>query len=387
MGADSKIEWTHHTFNHVLGCYKVHAGCTNCYAETHQAVKMRKGGEVHWGEVWQGGDRVVVADSTWAHPLKWARAAAKSGERHRVFCASLSDVLEVPKEPTEFPRGWTPKQCNEAALRVAIVRGALETARERLWDTIRQTAFVDGTARRMISHRNSDGTYPVMPNSAGLDWLLLTKRPENWRMVPEDVRPLVWLGTSISDQTTAEEWVPRLLDAQGFRYRFLSVEPMIGPVDLSQWTERIDHCNHCGAENGPQGPDRCPECGKEGTLISTWGADEAARYRTGERYTTDEGQKDVDGGGGINWVIVGGESGPKARPCNVEWIRSIVRQCAEAGVPCHVKQLGTKPMSNGLPFVKVVGESSFSGLNDSKGGDWDEWPEGLRVRQFPGGAP
>ncbi|QRK06031.1 DUF5131 family protein [Archangium violaceum] len=313
MAENSSIEWTHHTFNPWRGCSKVHAGCTNCYAEKNQGVAMQG---ITWGEVWQGGQRVVKAESGWREPLKWARDAARAGERRRVFCASLADLLEVPETPVSWPSGWGVKERNSAIARLDHARADLDTARERLWDVIRETArmplpLVDDDLER-------EGGTLAIPPTPGLDWLLLTKRPENWRLVPEDTRPFCWLGTSISDQKTADEWAWRLCQAQGFRLRFLSIEPLTGFVDL--WAFR--------------------------SLI--------------------------------NWVIVGGESGPKARPCDVEWVRDIVRQCRKAGVPCFVKQLGAitrwdldAPMPpNGL-------------LTDRKGGDMSEWPEDLRVREFP----
>lgn len=287
MSENSSIEWTTHTFNPWLGCAKAHAGCTHCYAEKHQAVKMRKGGEVTWGEVWQGGKRVVVSQSTWGRPLSWARTAARGGERERVFCASLADVLEVPQHPASWPRGWSDGQVANASLEVVTARDELNAARSRLWDVIRETSVIESVTTVGMPH------WAQLP---GLDWLLLTKRPENWRLIPEDVRPLVWLGTSISDQKTADEWVPRLIEAEGVRYRFLSVEPLLGPVDL---TRLLTH-RHPGTPGLATAP---------------------AHSRRS-----------------IDWVIVGGESGPKARPCNVEWIRDIVRQCREAGVPCFVKQ-------------------------------------------------
>lgn len=336
---DTSIEWTSgpngepgYTFNPWLGCSKVHTGCTNCYAEVSQAVSMRKGGRINWGEVWQGGQRVIVSDSTWANPFRWAREAAGAGQRRKVFCASLADVLEVPEAPREWPRGWSARQGQEAKDRINTTGTALLKARERLWDTIRETAHwcehctPDGRGC-------ADGGY----NNSGLDWLLLTKRPENWRLVPEDVRPLVWLGTSISNQETAEQMVPHLLKSSGFRYRFLSVEPMVGPVDLWPFFSVTD-------KNGePSGP-RC----------------------------------NPDGSAEIAWVVFGFESGSKARPGHVDWIREGLRQCQEAGVAAFVKQLGAQPRDLGSLI-----------LNDHKGRDPKEWPEELRVREWPnahGGA-
>jgi protein gp37 len=344
MGRETSIEWTHHTFNPWRGCAKVHAGCTHCYAEKNIGVRMSG---ISWGEVWQGGQRVVKADSQWEEPLAWARAAAKAGERLRVFCSSLADVLEVPEMPP-FERLTT-----DLRDRVNRTRLVLDGARTRLWEVIRQTATVwpDGDS----SFTRIQDRPALLPQVAGLDWLLLTKRPENWRLVPEDVRPLVWLGTSISNQETADEWVPRLLTAQGFRYRFLSVEPLVGPVDLGlDMLERDDAGKPVYLHNREAWHPCDYACG----------GDEVS--------------------GAVDWVIIGGESGAKARPCNVAWIRDLVRQCGEAGVPAFVKQLGAAPR---FELTTLTGGGfHLPALKDKKGGDWEEWPADLRVRQLPGGA-
>lgn len=330
MGADSKIQWTHHTFNSVLGCSKVHTGCLNCYAENEQAIVMRKGGRINWGEVWQGGDRVVVADSTWAKPISWARAAAKAGERHRVFCASLSDVLEVPRLPETWPSGWDEKQIAWSTERVQRIGTEMERARERLWDTIRTTVSMMHMGERSFS-------------GGGLDWLLLTKRPENWRLVPEDVRPLVWLGTSASDQETLDSACERLVATAGFRLTFLSLEPLVGPVDLSEWLPSPD-----GFYDTPEGPvhrNDWPHCPFPG------------------------------------WIILGGESGPKARPCREEWVAKAVEQIEEAwGVTAFVKQMGSVWASE---HRATTTNDKGEVVPDHKGGDPKNWPEHLRYREFP----
>lgn len=357
MGAETKIQWCHHTFNPWVGCAKVHAGCTHCYAEKSPAAKLRMGGSIEWGEVWQGGDRVVVADSTWKQPLRWAQESARAGERRRVFCASLADVLEVPEMPP-FERLTT-------ALRDTVhhVRQQQEGARRRLWDVIRQTAELQPSVGsdqvvRWVPHDDPRNAWSRAP---GLDWLLLTKRPENWRLVPEDVRPLVWLGTSVSDQKTADEWVPRLLEAQGFRLRFLSVEPLLGPADLKRWMPWV-------FRKGVTKPFALPAEG---------------------------------GTRGVEWVIVGGESGPGARPCAVEWVSDVVRQCREAGVPCFVKQLGAVPVMSEVvwrarrPTLLLNAKNARRApdgtvplyLSHAKGGSFlAEWPEDLRVRELPAGG-
>lgn len=235
---NSKIEWTTHTFNPWIGCTKVSPGCLNCYAETLMAVRY---GKVEWGK---GKPRARTAPDNWRKPRQWNKAAAGLPERPRVFCASLADWLDE-----EVPIEWL---------------GDLLTL---IYDT---------------------------PN---LDWLLLTKRPENFYRLEEakiwsnyqssvaawiDGTPPrnVWVGTSIEDQTRAFERIPKLLDIPA-RVRFLSCEPLLGPLDL--WLDTED---------------------------------------------------------GIHWVIVGGESGRGARIMREEWALSLRDQCTEAGVAFHFKQWG-----------------------------------------------
>lgn len=264
MGANSKIEWTHHTFNPgVLGI---------------------------WGK---DGTRPVAAEAYWKQPERWNREAEAAGERRRVFCASLADVFENRPE--------------------------LREPRLRLFDLIRRTPH--------------------------LDWLLLTKRPKNVKPLvfwafercessyPADPTPHIsratcevgglnewfrawmsgsppanlWLGTSVEDQTRADERVPALL-AVPAAVRFLSCEPLLGPVDLSAYL---------------------PIHGTGGVEMEAW----------------------------PHWVIVGGESGPGARPMHPEWARSIRDQCQAAGVAFHFKQWGDwAPSSLGGDVARASSE-------------------------------
>jgi protein gp37 len=259
MGENSKIEWTHHTFNPWRGCTKVSPGCAHCYAETLSHRNPATLGV--WGDK---GTRVVAAESYWRQPLKWDREARAAGERRRVFCASLADVFED--------------------------RPDLVAPRVRLFHLINET-----------------------PN---LDWLLLTKRPENVRRfqggagVPrswaESMPPNVWIGTSVEDQERADERIPHLL-AIPAAVRFLSIEPLLGPVDL----RRIPNLS----------PDRC-------------------RYFDDVESLTLNGK--VYPSRRVHWVIVGGESGPKSRPMDRAWVLAIRDQCRAAGVPFFFKQMTKK---------------------------------------------
>lgn len=291
MSADTKIEWCHATFSPWRGCQRVSPGCEHCYAETLSARNPSVLGT--WGP---NGSRVIASESYWRQPLAWDRAAAKAGERRRVFCASLADVFEDREE--------------------------LVPSRHRLFRLIKATPW--------------------------LDWLLLTKRPEiAHRLLPVEARehgehaffPNVWLGVSVEDQQRADERIPVLLDTPA-AVRFLSIEPMLGPVDL--------------------GPKMCCD-----------GRDCACMGKPTDLPLICGGSCD----NWIDWVIVGGESGPGARPCDIAWVRSIVAQCRAAGVACFVKQLGSVVGGLGLSRAEV--------RMRSKGGDPDEWPEDLRVREFP----
>lgn len=258
MGQDSAIEWTTHTFNPYRGCTKVSAGCANCYADTQ--AKRNPGTLGVWGP---NGTRVVASESMWREPVKWDKAAKAVGERHRVFCASMADVFEGP------------------ATMPAAAWDAVTQARKRLGQLILDT-----------------------PN---LDWLLLTKRPENVTAIAADmwVRfggptvPLpsnVWVGTSVENQQAADERIPHLLKVPA-AVRFLSCEPLLGPVNLTQWIDS---------------------------------------YWTGTGFSRTSSHKIAR----LHWVIVGGESGHGARPMHWQWAHSLRDQCQAAGVAFHFKQWG-----------------------------------------------
>ncbi len=275
MSENSKIEWTDHTFNPWEGCQKVGPGCDHCYAETRNA-RFAGGTAVNWGP---GAPRRRTSASTWAKPKAWnARAnafMAAHGRRQRVFCASLADVFDNAVDPQ-----W----------------------REDLFQLIEAT-----------------------PN---LDWLLLTKRignVGNMLPVPFDfakLYPNVWLGATITSQAEADRDIPKLL-ALDARVRFLSMEPLLGPVHIWRWAAA-----HCERHPGALDPDgKCGVC----ESLGIWGI-------PGADVLTDAEKAPIRPG--LDWVIVGGESGPGARPMHPAWARDLRDQCAAAGVPFLFKQWG-----------------------------------------------
>lgn len=228
------------------------------------------------------------------------------------------------------------------------------------WD---RAAAIDGVRRRVFCASLADvfedapgldeiraDLWPLIERCQSLDWQLLTKRPENiTRMVPRSwitaPLPNVWLGTSIEDQESANRRINWLLQAPA-AVRFLSCEPLIGAVNL----RRVDHEGNAFIDS-------------LGGRASVPGAVIAVPR--------------------INWVIIGGESGPGARPCCVPWIRSIVEQCQASSVPVFVKQMGSRAGWRTSSMAPHPGNWVGWKLDDRKGGDPAEWSEDLRVRQFP----
>ena len=271
MGEVSAIAWTDATFNPWWGCTRVSPGCENCYAETLATVRRKL---PVWGV---DAERKPMSEAYWRDPVKWNRKAGEGPERRRVFCASMADVFEMP--PERNAQAW----------------GVQTVARERLWKLIEAT-----------------------PN---LDWLLLTKRPQNVRgLVPwtHGWPANVWLGTTTEDQKRYDERWPILAEIPA-AIHFISHEPALGPLEIR---------HHEGAR-----PD---------------------------------------------WVITGGESGHGARFYDLGWARRVVEQCREYGIAPFVKQLGADPI-DGTAGCSVR-------LRDRKGGDPSEWPEELRVQEFPPAA-
>jgi protein gp37 len=192
----------------------------------------------------------------------------------------------------------------------------------------------------------------------------------------------VWVGTSVGTQASAEERIPHLLRVPA-RVRFLSVEPQLEEVDLSEWIAPASCCSQCGESYPGIVRDEDAPCGHD--LITTWGAAQRERYFSGERYANG-GPQARDEGPQIAWVIQGGESGPRARPFDLAWARSLRDQCKAAHVAYFLKQLGARPEADWKGWeTGQTYERGVVRLRDSHGGgDESEWPADLRgCRAFP----
>lgn len=339
MPENSKIEWCDHSWSPWRGCTKVSPGCANCYAErlSHRNPAVLG----NWGK---GAPRVLAKN--WKEPLKWNREASGKSCGYCSF---------------EEADGQLIKQCRKCSQKLRVFPS--------FCDWLDEEVPIDWLVRFL----------QLIHDTPNIDWLLLTKRPQNWyrRMFnallhaegisdpnlleqdPEtEVGNLlndwlrldrlhspknVWIGTSVEEKLRADERIPALLDIPA-RLRFLSAEPLLEEVNLKFMSRSFGFPQHITRKGQAVG---MPQ--------------------------------------GIHWVIVGGESGPKSRPCNVDWIRSIVKQCNTAQVPCFVKQLGAKPggyLVDGAAIPLPDALWKFR-VKHPKGGDPSEWPEDLKVRQFP----
>jgi protein gp37 len=314
MAERTKIQWADSTWDPWRGCTKVSPGCANCYAE-----KLALRNPAVFGGWGPGAPR--VESKSWDEPLGWNRKAEQRRTEHdNRWDGTLRQAFKPESIPPPPRTPWVfPSKC----------------------DWLDEEVLREWLARFLALIRRT-------PN---LNWLLLTKRPENWGKRLRDAHAAtdgpdriaiaewldghppanVWVGASVEDDTRAALRIPRLVDIPAV-LRFLSVEPLLGPVNLAYAA-----CNGTDAF---------------GTLP------------------------------GIHWVIVGGESGPNARPCKVSWIHDVIAQCHRARVPVFVKQLGARPeveAPSGGWFQPVP-------VRHRMGGDPAEWPEALRVRETPGSA-
>lgn len=285
MGAESKIEWTDATWNPVTGCTRVSEGCRNCY----MARTVPRFGQDPW--------KVVLHPDRLDHPIRWQKP-------RRIFVNSLSDLFHEDV-PDEFigKAFVTMAQANRHTFQILTKR-----------------------PQRMLKlMKNPPSSFPC-------------------GMIAGSPLPNVWLGVSVENQETADERIPILLQTPAAK-RFISAEPLLGPVDL--WSAKYPW---------PDGK------GGIGSAFA-WGT-------------------------GVKWVIAGGESGPGARPMHPDWARSIRDQCQAAGVPFFFKQWGEyQPLTRtdgvqDMPFGGYNVETRFGFLKKGKkesgavldGREWKEWP-------------
>ena len=317
------IEWTDFSSNPIYvvrkndgkrgwACTHVSPGCTACYAET---INKRLGTGFPFAKKYEN-------EVEWRLNVKELAAWFRHKAPGKCFVADMTDLFHPAIHD---------------AFKLAIVGAAALTP----WKTyqfltkraIEMRAFVE-------TYTLSDclaAVYTATDDSPMLGESFPLNEERADRAIAQGWPPKnTWWGVSVEDQQRADERIPILLQVPA-ALRFLSCEPLLGPINLDLNQEYPD-------EDG---------CYQD------------ARH-------------------GLHWTIIGGESGPGARPCDVDWIRSIVRQCQAAGVKVFCKQLGAKPVWNHIvPGCSVREFLEPLALHDRKGGDITEFPDDLKVRQFP----
>lgn len=475
MSATTKIQWTDRTWNPVRGCSLVSAGCANCYAmkQAHRFSGMGRPYE-NLTEVGPKGPRwngnIMLVPEELKAPLVWKKPC-------RVFVNSMSDLFHE-----DVPDSFIDQ----------VMRAMANTKRHTYQVLTKRPA-------RMLAYLSGW-------------WKRCYQDFETGEYIPVNPCPHIWFGVSVENQETADERIPLLLQTPA-AVRFVSAEPLLSPINLSQWlkgghdnddkryagvsfggdrsitsgTGRIDMEGksqgrhgagerisattvHCGRETLQSGSASGRMDGKQKTIHPSSHGDQSQGWeqeqelsrqsRTGDahweyysqfqkagsqtqgatrreehiceidrasgvgdqepvgrsgndtegsrreiRYfptqrVGDLSSQNVEARALISWLIVGGESGPGARPCDLSWIRSVKNQCKQADVPVFIKQLGKSPYAVcgqcgrsvgyvlgglvdacGHTHAKLIAE--MAKLKDRKGGNCDEWPEDLMVREFP----
>jgi protein gp37 len=356
MADHTKIEWTDASWNPIRAIYgheeMVRAGwhcehvseeCEECYAEV---INRRLGTTLGFRRQDRDKVEISIAEHILEQPLRWKRP-------RRIFVCSMTDLFG------EFVPEWMIDQV--FAVMASCQRHTFQVLTKRP-ERMRAYLLDPETPGRVDCLIEDCIAQYVDPLDRRSDDMRATAR-----CLEDGPLPNVWLGVSAGTQKAADSRIPLLLQTPA-AIRFVSYEPALGPITLD-WL----------------GPDGYPSAG--------------INSLTGERRGSHEEPERSTWGTRLDWVIVGGESGPRARPFNLAWARSVVKKCRGANVACFVKQLGSVPIMgevawrslsrtpilNAAPHNRKVCPSDCVPLkfNHSKGGDIDEWPLDLRVRQWP----
>ena len=317
----SRIEWTEKTWNPVVGCTILSPGCTNCYAmkQAHRIQAMYHGANLQAGRgapyppsPYDGTTKDTKAGPVWTGKVAWGgdEKLLEPLRRKRPTTYFVNSMSDLFHE--DVPDEWIDRVFAVMALSPQHTFQVLTKRAKRMRE------YCTGLAGKLSWRRAAigDAMFEISGRAIG-------------QHQPEMPLPNVWLGVSAEDQPRADQRVPELL-ATPAAVRFVSAEPLLGPIVMPlAWLRQGD--------NG------------------AW-------------------PHDVMPGTGLDWIIVGGESGPNARPMQVPWARSIVQQCKASGVACFVKQLGADP---------IWEDGAFLNLAHRKGADMAKWPDDLRVREVP----
>lgn len=329
MADNTHIEWTDATWNPITGCTLVSDGCRHCYAATLAATRLkhhpsRAGlarinaageakftGEVRLNEKWLD------------QPLRWRK------QRHIFVCAH-GDLFHE-----SVPNEWIDRVFSVMALAPQHTFQVLTKRPDRMREYVKAQSEIIERGEFLGSSlasaaRNASRAF------GHLAWMNAPLSVHGWPL------PNVWLGTSIEDQDTADDRIPHLL-ATPAAVRFVSAEPLLGPVDLR--------------------------------IVQARGSSRVQNCVTGRSFSKTSLERLPDGPR-IDWLIVGGESGPHARPMHPDWVRSMRDQCQSAGVPFFFKQWG-----EWFPYGEVDASGNQNSVTlGERTGFWHEWQDCFSVR-------
>lgn len=308
--------------NDVWACVKHSTGCAHCYSET-LALRYLKGKE------FTAANMRELTPYVREKELKEILSQKKTLPGSKVFVGDMTDLFG----------DWVPDEFIDRifaafALRPDVTFQVLTKRAGRMAEycTRMTRTRLDDACGQFVDGCRFHGDLPAWP------------------------LPNVWIGTSVENQAAANERIPHLLKVPA-AVRFLSCEPLLGEVILHKYLAQCE----CGHGHGFTG------CPNTGGVAKTCHLCDCRKLRPK-----------------LGWNIIGGESGHGARPMNIEWARSLVKQCEAAEVACFVKQLGKTSFIElrdaNNPYYRGVMETNH---RDKKGGDMDEWPSDLRVREFP----
>jgi protein gp37 len=306
VGNDTSIEWTDATWNPVRGCTRVSAGCENCYAEKVAARFSGPGLPYEGlarigknGARWTGEVRMVPEHL--ADPLRWKKP-------RRIFVNSMSDL---------FHDGLTNQD-------IAAVFGVMAAAPQHTFQVLTKRAqrmrdwfgWIGGLVGpdRTVAPCDAVAGCMIHANRRGLIKEMLAA---NQQPTPPWPLPNVNLGVSVENQATADERIPLLLETPA-AVRWVSYEPALAALDIRAYLG-CRRCDGTGSVEVPGGGKACPQC-------FAWAQGSPSR------------------GPYLDWLVIGGESGPGARPFNLAWARSVIEQCKAAGVSVFMKQYGSRPI-------------------------------------------
>lgn len=331
MSQQTTIEWTDATWNPIRGCSRVSEGCRNCYAEK-VATRFSGAGQPYEGLIAKGGQwsgQIKLLPEKLGEPLRWNKP-------RRVFVNSMSDLFHESTPDDFIDQIFAAMAvCPQHTFQILTKRP--QRMLRYLTQKIPSKGWPSGTIRKLPREWFVGGCikgHPMHQIAANKSVSWLDRAAQiGVHMQHGSGWPLsnVWLGVSVEDQATADERIPLLLQTPA-AIRWISAEPLLDQIDIKSHLP--------------------PEDNDEVRLLNGHCVDP------------------------LDWVVVGGESGPGARPFEISWARGIVEQCQSAGTPVFVKQLGSNPY-HGDGALKLPVK-----LRDRKGGDPSEWPSDLRLRQM-----